>query len=247
MNTEKILSKSRFGVWGTLILLIILGAYYWIGTQQNTKIAIETTTQDKFATAPAGYKWYITQEGGFAFLYPDTSRIDICADPGLCKILGTATGGIIVNNYYGSKFIPGGKDGGALWRRSGKIEMPDFYPHAITITYQDTESRQPQEEAINTIHQYYPNAIVFTENDRGMYTADFMKPLPPVFLVTKVGVFHISMPANDPMQNTDIKVCTQENEADCTPLRPGRSYTDGDYEKMPEYINTIVQSFTVLQ
>jgi len=238
-------------------ILIGMGVMYFAQDRGNQAVETAHDSKDnilsKLEVAPEGYQWYVTKEGGFAFLHPSTSRVDICSDPALCTILGILTGGIIIdNNPYEYKTIPGGKDGGELWKRTGNdVGKVDIYPRGLSITYMDDESRMTFEKADAFIREYNNREygvepIIFIEQNRGTYEADYMKPLPPVFLITRVGVFKIGTLANDPLQKYDYnpELCvTKFNEDYCT--EPTRNYED--YSELPKYINTIVQSFTVIE
>lgn len=247
--------KNKFIYFGLVCLFVVagVGATYLSQNKDSQFSEAEDNLLSKLKPAPEGYAWYATKEGGFAFLHPSISRVDICSDPALCTVLGVSTGGIIINNNpYKYKTIPGGKDGAWLWKRTGNdVEKVDMYPKGLSITYMDTESRMTFEKADAFIREYNTSEngvgpIIFTEQNRGTYEADYMKPLPPVFLITRSGVFKISTLANDPLQKDghNPEMCaTKFNEDYCT--EPTRNYED--YAELPKYINTIIQSFTIIE
>jgi hypothetical protein len=251
--------NNKWCVYLSLIFLFVLiggGIIYLNQDKDNQTTETEQDYEDNILStlkpAPEGYVWYITKKaGGFAFLYPDISRVDICGDPALCTVLGTLTGGIIIDNNNLYKTIPGGKDGGYVWKRDNSaIEIADMYPKGLSVTYMDTESRMVPEKAEESIREYYVNEkkvepIIFHEASRGVYSVDYTKPLPPVFLITRVGVFKISTLANelDSPQRRQVDLCHTKFSKDYC-LQSGVNYDD--YAELPKYINTIVQSFTVL-
>ncbi len=233
-----------------LLSVISVGVVYIVIDNQSDHA--EDNVLSTLKPAPEGYQWYVTEEGGFAFLYSNTNKVSVCSEPALCAILGVVTGGIIIDNdHYDFKVVPGGRDGNALPKMFGDVEKIDIYPNAFGVTYMDTESRMTPERAEEYIREYYKpgskeEPIIFTEQNRGIYDADYMKPLPPVFLITRAGVFKISTLANNPLQKDDYdpEICVTEFNEDYCPS-PTRNYED--YAELPKYINTIIQSFTVIE
>lgn len=238
---------------GILLLFILIGTSSISLLNKKNDYESEKLKEDsiKLSPAPDGYQWYLTEEGGFAFLYPSEYRVAVCEDEALCTILGTVTGGLLLHPNPNTKITPGGEGGYGLWKRTGTVGTVDMYPFSLTVTRMDDESRMDTEEAKSELNRMYkdvykkPNPIFFGTNKSDIYNADFMKPLPHAFLFTKKGIFKISTMANDPMQNTDIKICSEELSNECVDLMPSRNYED--YGDLPKNINTIIQSFTILE
>ncbi len=260
-----ILNNKWFNYLVLICLFILIGMGVTYFAQDNGNQTAETVQGSKddilskLKPAPEGYAWYVTKEGGFAFLYENSDRINICDDTALCTLLKIPHGGLIINNTNvisldntSDNILPGGKNGTGSVARFGEIGRQDLYRTSIGVAYMDNESRiDPNqlnpEQTVLEIRKRYDEEfkiapIVFTEKNRGTYNPDHTKPLPPVFIITNSGVFRIGPLTNDPMQRADGELCITESQEDC--IRPGTSRED--YAGLPEYINTIVQSFTVI-
>ena len=253
--------KNKFIGLGILVLFVIvgIGATYFIQNKPNEEKNIFEpseeytwyTTEEKGFTsssdfpqlkpAPDGYLWYVSDEYSFAFLYPEKSSVNFCSDYIFCKKFGTIPGGIIINTTPSSEVILGEKTGWDSVKR-------DLYGLDIKVAPYNEDTRATPEEIeadVRNVHYEYYKAepVIFTEKNRGTYTADYTKLLLPIYFINKNGAYSISLFANDISKGEDEKFCISKSQENC--IMPNLTYEDNI--KIQEYINTIIQSFTVIK
>ena len=253
--------KNKFIGFGMLGLLVVVGigltyfeknksneekntfesleTYTWYTTEEKGFISNENFPQLK--PAPEGYLWYVSDEYSLAFLYPNEASVNFCSDSLFCEKFGSISGGIIINTTPSSEIVSGEKTGWDSVKR-------DLYGLDIEVApySEDTHATVEQTEADvrNVYYDYYKvDPIIFTEQNRGTYDADYTKPLLPVYFINKNGAYSIGFFANDMSKDKDEKFCINELQANC--VMSTQSYED--YMKIREYINTVIQSFTVIE
>lgn len=212
----------------------------WYTTKENGFVSNVNFPQLK--PAPEGYLWFFSEEYSLAFLYPEKATVNFCSDYIFCKKFGVIPGGVIINTTPSSEAVFGAKTGWDSVRRDLyglDIEVSpysiDNYPTDIDQTIVDVKS--------NYYEYYGAEPVIFTEQNRGTYEADYKKLLLPVYFVSKKGAFSIGFFANDISKGGNQEFCVRESQEDC--ITPTQSYED--FVKIREYINTIVQSFTVIE
>lgn len=192
--------------------------------------------------APEGYLWFFSEEYGLAFLYPEKASVNFCSDYIFCEKFGISPGGIIINTTPSSEIVLGEKTGWDSVKRD--LYGLDIKVSPYSIDNSPTDIEQTIADVKSNYYDYYGvEPVIFTEQNRGTYEADYTKLLLPVYFVSKNGAFSIGSFANDILKSEDEEFCINESQEDC--LMPIQSHDN--YIKVREYINTIIQSFTVIE